>query len=73
VTVELGYGASWWATMNSGQLSRIQTQTIVDSSNTVIGFYIWWNASGSNSGSFYYQNTSQNSPWNTMSDSMSIL
>lgn len=72
VTVELGYGASWWASMNSSQVSKYQTQTIVDSSNVVIGFYHWWIADGHASGTFYYQNISQNSPFNLMSDSVYI-
>jgi hypothetical protein len=73
VTVELGYGYNRIAKMNNGpNLNYLQSQAIVDSSNIVIGWFYWWIASAYESGQFTYQNTSTNSPWNTMSDWINI-
>jgi hypothetical protein len=73
VTVELGYGFNRIARMNNGtNLGYLQSQAIVDSGNIVIGWYYWWTASAYESGQFTYQNTSTNSPWNTMSDWINI-
>lgn len=72
VTVELGYGGSRIAQLNGGNLSEIQNQAITDSSGNIVGWYRWWDASGYQSGYFTYQSTSLNSPWNTMSDALSI-
>ena len=40
---------------------------------TVVGFLRYYNLDGNQSGLFKYQNTSTNSPWNTMSVQISIL
>ena len=40
---------------------------------TVVGHRKYWNLDSKQNESFSYQNTSTNSPWKTMSDSISIL
>lgn len=73
VTVELGYGQQGVAKMNNIQLSLIQSRPIdLNGDYIVDGFFKWWNANGYQSGTFSYQNTSLNSPWNTMYDSIYI-
>lgn len=39
---------------------------------TIVGWYRYYNLDGYNSGQFTYQNTSLNSPWNTLSKSIYI-
>ena len=68
VTVELGYGGNPIAQLNGSYLSQIDSLSITDAGGTIIGWYRLWNANGHQSGQFTYQNTSINSPWNTMSD-----
>ncbi|WP_428241477.1 DUF4879 domain-containing protein [Gynuella sp.] len=72
VTIEYGYGQTRIAKINGSILSQVQSQYIVNSSNVIVGWYRWWDASGYNGGQFTYQSTSINSPWNTMSDSIYI-
>lgn len=73
VTVELGYGSTRFARMNGERLSLYDRQDIdLDGDNIVDGSYLWWDASGHEAGEFTYQNTSSNSPWNTMSDKINI-
>lgn len=38
----------------------------------VVGYRRYWKLDGNQRGTFFYQNTSMNSPWNTMSDSIYI-
>ncbi len=77
VTEEDGYGQNNIAMMNGTRLTEFQDQThpqrIVDSSGTIIGWYRWWIANGQQSGTFTYQSTSINYPWNTMYDSLYVL
>lgn len=87
VTDELGYGSIPVATWNGGVVSsakNYQTETICVNwagngynipclaGQTVIGFRKYWNFDGYQGGSFSYQNTSTNSPGNTMYDSMLV-
>jgi hypothetical protein len=87
VTEELGYGSIPVATWNGGVVSsakNYQTDTICVNwagtgydipclaGQTVVGFRKYWNFDGYQSGSFTYQNTSTNSPGNTMNDSMLV-
>ncbi|AJQ92983.1 DUF4879 domain-containing protein [Gynuella sunshinyii] len=72
VTIEYGYGQNNIAKMNGSILSQVQSQYIVNSSNVIVGWYRWWDASGYSGGQFTYQSTSINSPWNTMSDNIYI-
>ncbi|WP_245566394.1 DUF4879 domain-containing protein [Tuberibacillus calidus] len=73
VTVELGYGNRPVAKFNGGQLTETQNQYIdLDGDSIIDGWFRWWDASGSESGTFTYQNTSTNYPWNTMYDSINI-
>lgn len=72
-TFDLGYGNNPICRINGFNLTSIQVETITDASGIVIGFIRYWNANGYQGGACTYQNTSTNSPWNTMSDSATIL
>lgn len=85
VTDELGYGNNPVARFNGSILpssANIQTQNICwtgsgytlscSAGQTIVGFRKYWKLDGYQGGNFSYQNTSTNSPWNTMSDSISI-
>lgn len=73
VTAELGYGYTQIAKFNGSNLTELQSEFIdLDGDTIVDGWYTWWDASGNESGSFNYQNTSTNSPWKTMYDTMNI-
>ncbi|WP_158621434.1 DUF4879 domain-containing protein [Corallococcus aberystwythensis] len=85
--LELGYGTSRYVTMAGSLVSgsaNYANDSICDDGfgglalpcspgQTIVGFMRYYDVSGNQSGSFYYQSTSINSPFNTMSDSMSIL
>lgn len=84
VTVEVGYGTSRVAKVNGVNLptgANYQTINFCGSNylvpcsagQTIVGFTRYWNLDGYQSGTFSYQTTSINSPWNVMSDTMSIL
>lgn len=85
VTDEIGYGSNPIARFNGRQLpssSMIQQKPICANASsvslgcspgqTIVGYRRYWLITGSQSGLFGYQNTSTNSPWNTMSDSLTI-
>lgn len=84
VTVEVGYGSNPVAQFNGATLPRsanYQTAAFCNYSNflepcsagqTIVGYVRYWNLDGQQSGSFWYQNTSINSPWNTLGDRMFI-
>lgn len=73
VTVELGYGSNNIARMNSSSVPLYDSASLdLDGDSIIDGWMYQWNASGYNSGTFTYQSTSINSPWNTMSDRMNI-
>ncbi|WP_235162446.1 MULTISPECIES: DUF4879 domain-containing protein [Sediminibacillus] len=73
VTAELGYGFQRNAAFNGSQLSEIDRENIdLEGDSIVDGWFIWWDASGNENGLFTYENTSTNSPWNTMFDRMNI-
>lgn len=73
VTVELGYGHNNFARMNSSSVPLYDYASLdLDGDRIVDGYMYQWNASGYNSGTFTYQSTSINSPWNTMYDSIYI-
>lgn len=84
--LEIGYGSSRIAWMNGGVLpgSVMYASTPVcitggyyswpcTAGQTVVGFLNEYNVDGYQNGIFKYQNTSINSPWNTMSVQISIL
>lgn len=84
VTVEVGYGTSRVARINGVNLpssANYQTLNFCGSNylvacspgQTIVGFTRYWNLDGYQGGTFTYQTTSINSPWNTMSDAMNIL
>lgn len=84
LTVEVGYGISRVAKINGTTLpSSANYQTIAfcgsnfltpcSAGQTIVGYSRYWNLDGYQGGSFYYQTTSINSPWNTMSDTLNIL
>lgn len=85
VTDELGYGNLMVARMNgsvlpsSAQYSNsticwngVSYVTPCSAGQTVAGWRRYWNLDGYQSGTFSYQNTSINSPFNTMSDWINI-
>jgi len=84
--LEIGYGASRVAWMNSGLVpsGSMYASTPVcvtggyytwpcTAGQTVVGFLNEYNLDGNQSGLFKYQNTSSNSPFNTMSVQINIL
>jgi hypothetical protein len=86
VTDEFGYGNVPVARYNGSVLpssTNYLTQTICwngsayvlpcSAGQTVVGWRKYWNLDGKQNGLFSYQNTSTNSPFNTLSDSISIL
>jgi Domain of unknown function (DUF4879) len=86
VTEEIGYGNLPVARFNGSVLANSKnyfTETICwngsvyvipcSAGQTIVGYRKYWNLDGYQIGSFSYQNKSTNSPWNTMSDSISIL
>ena len=85
VTDELGYGNLMVARMNGSVLpssAQYSNSTICwngysyvtpcSAGQTVAGWRRYWNLDGYQSGTFSYQNTSTNSPFNTMSDWINI-
>lgn len=83
LTVEVGYGGTRIARINGVTLpSSANYQTLAfcgsnfltpcTAGQTIVGFSRYWNIDGYQSGTFQYQTTSLNSPWNTLSDSMII-
>ncbi|MFH1896969.1 MAG: DUF4879 domain-containing protein [Candidatus Desantisbacteria bacterium] len=61
VTREIGIGFSQYAEMGGRKLTLLRRDTILFSgSNIVAGWLCYWNASGNESGTFKYQNTSCN-------------
>lgn len=86
VEEELGYGDNPVATMNGSVLPSsllIETQNICEdfsgnltfscqAGETVVGFAHWYNTTSFQSGRFTYQNTSTNSPFNTLSTFIEI-
>lgn len=73
VTAELGYGHVRTAKINGVNLKEYDRLHIDTNGDTIVdGWYIFWNASGHENGTFTYQNISSNAPWNTMSDNMYI-
>jgi Domain of unknown function (DUF4879) len=78
-TIEVGYGYPRFAHMNGSLVQLLNTSPDpnpksydLDNDGIIDTFVYFWNVSGYNNGTFSYQSTSQNSPWNTMSDSISI-
>lgn len=85
ITDEIGYGNIPVARINGGALpstANYQTAYICQSGSSyvtpcssgqiIVGYRKYWKLDGYQSGIFAYQNTSTNSPWNTLSDSISI-
>lgn len=84
--LEIGYGSNPVAWMNGGLLpssARYASTPVCvtggyytwpcTAGQTVVGFLNEYNLDGYQNGIFKYQNTSTNSPWNTMSVQISIL
>lgn len=73
VTYERGYGKNRFARMNGDLLDMHQWLWFDDNGDYVNdGVYIWWDASGYPYGTFTYESTSSNYPYNRMSDSIYI-
>ncbi|EYF00985.1 DUF4879 domain-containing protein [Chondromyces apiculatus] len=73
-TFEYGYGTLKYATMDGVQVYEVpgSAYAITDSNNVIVGWYRYWDLSGSSGGAFYYQTRSINSPFNLMSDTLTI-
>ena len=73
VTYERGYGQNRVARMNGDLLDMADWLWDDDNGDNINdGVYIMWDASGYPYGTFTYESTSSNYPWNTMSDSIYI-
>ena len=81
--MEVGYGGSRVARFNGAVLpSSANVETLAFCSNnfltpctagqTVVGYTRVWSVDGQQGGTFSYQSTSLNSPFNTLSDSLNI-
>lgn len=83
--LEIGYGSNRIAWMIGGQLpasANYETRLVCQQfgggldyctpGQTAVGFQHSYNLDGHQGGTFTYQNTSTNSPWNTMSRSINI-
>ncbi len=68
-TVEVGYAtpSSRIAKMNGTRLDYIEAFALKNSSNIIVGYQYFWDATGPNNGDFTYTARSINYPWNTMS------
>jgi hypothetical protein len=84
--LEIGYGSNPVAWMNGSVLpasKNYQTNPVCvvngfyswpcPAGYTVVGFLRYYNLDGNQNGLFRYQNTSTNSPWNTIATQISIL
>lgn len=72
-TAELGYGTNLIALYNGQRMTNASNTPILNSSRAIIGWRRIWRISTSiTNGTFTYRATSINSPWNTMSDRLSI-
>lgn len=69
--VTIGYGIDT-AKMNSVNMPCLATYTLADSGNIVYGFINYYDASGTQNGSATAQSVSQNYPYNTMTDSLTV-
>jgi len=84
LTVEVGYGTNAIAKINGVILpASANYATMVfcgsdflapcSAGQTIVGYMRYWNVDGYQRGTFYYQSTSINSPFNTMSDTLTVL
>ncbi len=84
LTVEVGYGTVRIAKINGTTLpSTANYQTVAfcgsnfltpcSPGQTIVGYTRYWNIDGYQGGTFSYQTTSINSPFNTMIDTLNIL
>jgi hypothetical protein len=74
VTVEIGYGMNRFASLDSTVVSEFPNSAqAIWSNGVLIGWYRFWDLSGYSDGSFFYQSQSQNAPFNTESDTLTIL
>ncbi|WP_228116120.1 DUF4879 domain-containing protein [Fictibacillus phosphorivorans] len=56
---EIGYGNAHYAKLNGNLLTEVQRQYIDYNADTINdGWYIWWDTSRYENGTFTYQNTS---------------
>ena len=71
-TQERGYGFTPVAKFNGVTVAQDKSEPIVES-GLIVGYTrYWYITTNTANGQFTYQNTSTNSPWNTMSDWISI-
>jgi hypothetical protein len=74
VTVELGYGGNRFASLDNTAVSEITAWAEpIWSNGVLVGWYRYWDLSGYSDGSFFYQSQSLNTPYNTESDTLTIL
>jgi hypothetical protein len=85
LTVEVGYGSNPVAQINGATLpssANYRTDPFCNyadfleqcsAGQTIVGWVRYWNLNGYQGGSFWYQNRSINSPFNTLGDRLNIL
>jgi hypothetical protein len=84
LTVEMGLGNNRVATINGSVLPAtanysttpfcsLSFTTPCSVGQTVVGQTRWWKIDGYQSGTFSYRTTSVNSPYNTLTDTLTIL
>lgn len=72
-TIEQGYGNIPIARMNGSLCPLVLTEYYDLNGDTIIETWVnYWDASGHNSGTFTYENTSSNYPYNNMWDQLNI-
>jgi len=69
-TKEMGYGQNPFTKMNGSNVKSIGSTII--GGKPIVGWYYKWDASGHQQGTFEYQKTSINAPFNTMRTSIYI-
>ncbi|AKR35624.1 Hypothetical protein NF53_2546 [Bacillus thuringiensis serovar indiana] len=69
-TKEMGYGQNPFVKMNGSNVKSIDSTII--GGRPIVGWYYKWDASGHQQGTFEYQKTSINAPFNTMRTSIYI-
>ena len=71
-TIDIGYGHSGTAKMNSSILKQYDSEVMTDNSGIAYAFVKYWNADGYNGGNFTYENDTINGVYTTKSTRLLI-
>ena len=71
-TIDIGYGHSGIAKMNSSRLEQYDSEVITNNSGIACAFVKYWNADGYNGGNFTYENGTINGVYATKSTRLLI-